>query len=58
MKPARRFRISLSTSLGIAGLALILRLVPIPFDGNVLKGLGFWVLLAAYSVLVVAFIKK
>ena len=50
--------ISVRTSLGLVAAGLLLRLVPIPLDGDLLKGLAFWVVLAAYGVLLGAPFRK
>lgn len=47
-------KVSVKTSLALAGGALLLRLLPIPLDGDLLKGLAFWVLLGGYAVLLLA----
>ncbi|MFT4641549.1 MAG: hypothetical protein ACI8T1_004889 [Verrucomicrobiales bacterium] len=51
-------KISVKTSLIFAGVALALRLLPIPFDGDILKSIAFWVMLAAYSFLLWATVLK
>ncbi|NCF91673.1 MAG: hypothetical protein GWQ05_12060 [Verrucomicrobiaceae bacterium] len=58
MKPNAPVKISVKTSLIFAGVALLMRLLPIPLDGDVFKDLAFWVMLAAYSFLLWATVLK
>ena len=51
-------KISVRTSLIFAGVALLMRLVPVPLDGDILKAVAFWVMTAAYSFLLWATVLK
>ena len=58
MTPNAPTKISVKTSLIFAGVALLMRLVPIPFDNDVVHSLAFWVMAAAFSFLLWATVLK